>query len=337
MRTADLWLSEGDAVRCLLCPHRCRIGPGLTGVCGVRRNDAGTLVATTYACVSSRAVDPIEKKPVFHHHPGSTVFSVGSVGCTMSCGHCQNWRISRRKGTAPGVRLEVISPEDAVRFARDAGCAGVAFTYNEPVIWAEYVRDTAILAQAEGLYTVMVTNGYITEAGLDYLGPHIDVWRVDIKGATGATYRALCKVPSPLPVFEMAVRAARVWSMHVEVVTNVVPTVNDSDDELRAIARFVARSLGAGTPWHVTRFIPCLDFAHLTSTPLETLKRAALIGAEEGLTYVYLGNVPEPGAQDTVCPACGARAVVRDGYTIIRRAITGGACRACGHDLGIVE
>lgn len=337
MRTADLWRPENTCVRCLLCPHHCLIAVGRTGVCGVRRNDGGTLVATTYACVSSAAVDPIEKKPVFHYHPGSTVFSVGSVGCTMSCGHCQNWRISREKSVGYGVRMEAIAPDDAVQRALDSGCAGIAFTYNEPVIWAEYVHDVARIAKASGLYTVMVTNGYITSDGLDYLGPHIDVWRVDIKGASDATYRALCKVPSGDPVLDMAVHAQEAWSMHVEVVTNVVPTINDSVTELRAIARFVARSLGTATPWHVTRFIPCLEFAHLERTPVETLMRAAEIGAEEGLDYIYIGNVLETGVGDTVCPACGARAIVRDGYTIIRRATRAGVCVSCGRNLGIVE
>lgn len=337
MRRADLWVTEGERIRCKLCPHGCLIAPGRVGICGVRRNDAGVLVAKTYACVSSAAVDPIEKKPVFHFRPGTLVFSLGSVGCTMSCGHCQNWRISRAGPTDSQVRLQVIAPEEVPRLAQESGCAGVAFTYNEPVIWAEYVRDTALACREAGLYTVMVTNGYITPGGLDYLGDSIDVWRVDIKGATDMTYRDLCKVPSPAPVFEAAVRAKEKWGMHVEAVTNIVPTINDSDEELRTVAHFIATSLGVLTPWHVTRFMPYLDFAHLEPTPVETLERAARIGAEEGLEFVFLGNVTAPGAEDTVCPACGARAIVRDGYTIIRRATTGGACATCGYDLGIVE
>ncbi len=337
MRTADLWHSDGGRLRCDLCPHRCLIAPGRTGVCGVRRNDSGTLIATTYACVSSVAIDPIEKKPVFHFHPGTNALSLGSVGCTMACGHCQNWRISRAGPGDENVRLQVLSPEEVVTLALDGACAGVAFTYNEPVIWAEYVRDTAAACREAGLYTVMVTNGYVTEEGLDYLGEVIDVWRVDIKGATDETYRQLCHVRSPAPVFDAAVRAKKRWGMHTEVVTNVIPTVNDSDDELRAIARFIAGSLGTMTPWHVTRFMPYLDYAHLDPTPLATLERAAGIGAEEGLAFVYLGNVSKPGAEDTICPSCGARAVVRDGYTIIKQATSEGSCVACGVDLGIVE
>ncbi len=337
MRTADLWDVEDGRLRCSLCPHRCLIAPGHTGVCGVRRNESGSLLATTYACVSSVAADPIEKKPVFHFHPGTLVFSLGSVGCTMSCGHCQNWRLSRAGPKDPQVRLRVIPPDEVPRLALESGCAGVAFTYNEPVIWAEYVRDVARLCRDAGLYTVMVTNGYITTEGLDYLGDSIDVWRVDIKGATDETYRALCKVASPTPVFKAAVRAKEVWGMHVEAVTNVVPTINDSDEELRAIARFIAGSLGTSTPWHVTRFMPYLDFSHLEATPLETLERAVHIGAEEGLDFVYPGNVSVPGGEDTVCPVCGARAIVRDGYTIIRQATRVGACAACGHGLGIIE
>ncbi len=336
MRTAALWQAEEGRVRCALCPWRCLIAEGHAGVCGVRVNVSGRLVATTYGTVSSVAVDPIEKKPVFHYRPGSAVLSLGSVGCTMRCGHCQNWRISRARpddGSVPSRQLE---PSDVVALAREHGCPGVAFTYNEPVIWAEFVRDVSELCRAEGLFTVMVTNGYITPEGLDFLGEWIDVWRVDVKGATDEVYRELCHVPSPGPVFAAAERAKERWGMHVEVVTNVVPTVNDDPDQIRAIARWIVGVLGPDTPWHLTRFIPYLDFSHLEPTPVETLREAAGIGREEGVRFVYLGNVSEPGAEDTVCPRCGATAIARKGYTIVKHTTRDGACARCGTGLGIV-
>lgn len=336
MREADLWEpAEGGGVRCLLCPHGCRIADGGAGICGVRRNRDGRLVAESYGAVSSIAVDPIEKKPVFHYKPGTRALSLGSVGCTMRCLHCQNWSISRATLEDGGVRR--IEPADVIAIACAESCEGIAFTYNEPVIWAEFVRDTASLARDAGIYTVMVTNGYVTEAGLDYLGPVIDVWRVDVKGFDDETYRRLCKVRSIRPVLEGAVRAKERWGMHVEVVTNVIPSVNDSEETARSIARWIRDSLGPKTPWHVTRFFPYLELSHLPPTPVETLRRFRGIGKEEGLQFVYLGNVSEPGGEDTVCPRCGAVAIERDGYRIVRRATSDGSCAACGEPLGVIE
>jgi pyruvate formate lyase activating enzyme len=332
--TADLWHAEGDSVRCDLCPHACLVRDGRAGVCGVRRNEGGTLVALTYGRVSSVAVDPIEKKPVFHYHPGTLVFSIGSVGCTMRCGHCQNWQISRAN-VADGM-LRDLPPEDVVRLAVENGCAGVAFTYNEPVIQAEYVRDTSLLAHERGLYTVMVTNGYITIAGLDYLAGAVDVWRVDVKGMTDGAYRHLCHVPSVEPVLRAAERAKREHGMHVEVVTNVVPGINDDDAQLTALATWIARELGADTPWHITRFFPYLEFADLPPTPLQTLRGARRIGREAGLHHVYLGNVSEPGGEDTSCPECGAVLVKRDGFAVVEDRTEAGACPACGRRSDVV-
>lgn len=331
---ADLWHAEGDAIRCELCPHNCRIAPGHVGVCGVRRNEDGVLIALTYGRISSAAVDPIEKKPVFHFHPGSLAFSIGSVGCTMRCGHCQNWQISRAH-VEDGI-LQDLPPERAVELALTSGCEGIAFTYNEPVIMAEYVRDTSLLAHDRGLYTVMVTNGYITEAGLDYLAGTIDVWRVDVKGMTDLAYRTLCRVPSVDPILRAAERAKHVHDMHVEVVTNVVPGINDDDEQLEALAAWIAGSLGLDTPWHITRFFPYLDFGHIPPTPIETLRRARDIGREAGLHYVYLGNVSEPGGEDTHCPRCGTVLVERDGYAITRRVPPNSPCPTCGRPVDII-
>ncbi|MDO8879707.1 MAG: AmmeMemoRadiSam system radical SAM enzyme [Coriobacteriia bacterium] len=336
MREALLWEREAGRIHCLLCPHDCRIAEGARGICGVREHRDGALWALTYGMVSSVAVDPIEKKPVFHYRPGTTALSLGSVGCSMRCGHCQNWQISRARpgGDQP---LQYLGPEEVVPLAREHGCEGVAFTYNEPVIWAEYVLDVARACREAGIYTVMVTNGYITEAGLDLLGPYIDVWRVDIKAFDDETYREFCHARSVRPVLAAAERAHTVWNMHVEVVTNVVPTVNDTGETLGAIATWIAGSLGPDTPWHVTRFFPYLDLAHLPPTPIETLENARRIGTEAGLHFVFAGNVRMPGAEDTVCPSCGAVAIGRDGYSVTRRQTRAGACAACGTPLGIVD
>jgi len=327
---------EGGRVRCGLCPHACLIAEGARGICGARAVVDGRLRALTYGLVSSVADDPIEKKPVFHFRPGTMVMSFGSVGCTMRCGHCQNWEISRPKGDDGSVPVRFIAPVEAVEMALTQRAAGIAFTYNEPVIWLEWVLDTGRLAKARGLYTVMVTNGYVTGAGLDAFAEVTDVWRVDLKAFSEEPFRRLCKVRHPEAVREQAVRAKHVHGMHVECVTNVVPTINDSDDELRAIARWIAADLGPETPWHVTRFMPYLEFADLDMTPLASLRRAREIGREEGLRFVYLGNVDEPGGEDTVCAQCGAICVRRIGYvTHAEHLAQDGACSVCGADLGV--
>lgn len=331
---ADLWHVEGDSIRCDLCPHACRIREGKVGICGVRQNVSGELIALTYARVSSAAVDPIEKKPVFHYRPGTLVFSTGSVGCTMKCGHCQNWQISR--ATTEDDILQELEPAQAVEIALSRRCAGVAFTYNEPVIQAEYVRDTSLAAHEQGLYTVMVTNGYITQAGLDYLAGAIDVWRVDVKGMTDQAYRTLCRVPSVEPVLRQAERAKNVHGMHVEVVTNVVPGINDDEQQLTDLAHWIAQKLGVDTPWHITRFFPYLEFSHIAPTPLETLRRAREIGREAGLHYVYLGNVSEPGGEDTTCPGCGTVLVSRDGFAVTSGREAAAACPQCGRPSDII-
>jgi pyruvate formate lyase activating enzyme len=297
----------------------------------------GSLKSLTYGLVSSVAVDPIEKKPVFHYRPGSLVLSYGSVGCTMRCGHCQNWQISRPKGDDGSVELTRVDPVSVPSTAATYGAQGVAFTYNEPIISLEWVLDASRAAKAAGLYTVMVTNGYVTPEGLDLFAETIDVWRVDIKGFAEETVKRLCKVTHAEAVREQAVRAKHVHGMHVECVTNVVPTINDSDEEITSIAEWIANALSPDTPWHVTRFVPYLEFSHLTPTPLATLERAREIGREAGLAFVYLGNVDVEGGEDTICPTCGTRAVERRGYVVSRRRLTpDGACATCGRTLNLV-
>jgi pyruvate formate lyase activating enzyme len=254
----------------------------------------------------------------------------------MRCGHCQNWQISRPKGDDGSVSLQIIEPADAVSLAQDAHSAGIAFTYNEPVIWLEWVLDTAALARDRGLFTVMVTNGYVTPAGLDLFARAVDVWRVDIKGFSEEPFKRLCHVRHAEVVRQQAVRAKKVHGMHVECVTNVVPTVNDSEDELRAIAGWMARELGPDTPWHVTRFVPYLEFDKVPPTPLKTLLRAREIGLEEGLRFVYLGNVDVAGGEDTVCPNCGTLVVERRRYDVLSERLTAdGSCANCGEPLNI--
>lgn len=336
MHEALLQSPVGDRVRCLLCPHGCVIAEGGRGVCGARGVVGGRLQALTYGLVSSVAADPVEKKPVFHYRPGSMVLSFGSVGCTMRCGHCQNWQISRPKGVDGSVGVRFVDPDEVVPLARRSGAEGVAFTYNEPVIWVEWVLDASKAAKAAGLYTIMVTNGYVTAEGLDHFAEAIDVWRVDIKAVQEPAFKKLCHVSHPEAVLEQAIRAKHEKNMHVECVTNVVPTINDSEQQLTEIARWISGELGPETPWHVTRFTPYLEFSHIPATPIETLTRAKEIGHEAGLHFVFLGNVLYPGGEDTVCPQCGKTAVSRRGFSADVNLVTeDGHCANCGRDLGI--
>ena len=340
LKEALLAESLGDgAVRCNICQRRCRITEGGVGYCRTKINHQGTLYDTIYGVVSSAAADPIEKKPVFHYKPGSLCYSVGSLGCNFRCVFCQNWQIAYADAveSAAGTCKTGVTPEKLVRLALSNGCDGVAWTYNEPSIWLNYALDCAKLCKENGLYTVYVTNGYATPEGLDTIGPYLDVYRVDIKSMDDAFYRELIKVPSSAGVREVAERARKHWEMHVECVTNVIPDWNDSFDNIRATARWIVSALGPKTPWHITRFFPYGELSHIPPTPLETLEGAVRIAHEEGLEFVYLGNMMTETGENTYCPKCGSLAVKRSGYTT---RITGlneqGRCSVDDEELNLV-
>ncbi len=328
---------DGSAVRCGTCQWRCRINPDKSGACGMYRNHGGKLDNLNYASVSSLAADPIEKKPLYHFHPGSRVLSFGTLGCNFRCRHCQNWTISAPE--ASGAELggcREISPEAAVQMALDQGCQGLAWTYNEPTIWFEYTLDSARLCKAAGLYTVYVTNGYATPEALDAIGPYLDAWRVDVKGFSDRLYKDLAGVPHWREILDVTVRARVKWGMHVEVVTNIVPGLNDDDTQLRDIADWVKGALGELTPWHVTRFQPGYLMEDIPATPLSTLERAAEIGTRAGLKFVYLGNVPGHPSETTRCPECGQAVIRRQGYRTDADGLSQGHCRHCGADINVV-
>ncbi|MBI2842726.1 MAG: AmmeMemoRadiSam system radical SAM enzyme [Armatimonadetes bacterium] len=328
----------GDRIRCNICQRRCSIPAGKAGYCMTKINVGGTLYTTIYGVISSAAADPIEKKPVFHYKPGSLAYSVGSLGCNFRCVFCQNWQISFADAVQPsGMCQSGFTPEDLVRSAQETGCDGVAWTYNEPAIWLNYTLDCAKLAKKAGLYTVYVTNGYATEEHLDTIGPYLDVYRVDIKSMSDEFYRQLIKVPSVAGILEMAERAKRRWGMHIECVTNIIPTWNDTEENLRRTARWIAETLGELTPWHVTRFFPYAKLQDVPPTPAETLNRAAKIGRDEGLKFVYIGNLATPTGQNTYCYNDGTLAVERIGYHTRLTGITpAGRCATDGTDLNIV-
>lgn len=311
------------------------ITEGRSGFCGVRQNIAGKLYALTYAKASSVAVDPIEKKPMFHFYPGSLAYSLGSIGCNFRCKHCQNWQIAHAIAIDYFKELVRVPPEETVENALRNGCLSITLTYNEPTIWIEYALDLFPLAKEKGLLTGFVTNGFITRQALDMLSPYMDAYRVDVKAFRKESYKKIVGIYDFSPVLDAAAWAFHDYKMHVEIVTLVIPGVNDSDDELRGIAKWIRDSLSAKTPWHVTRFYPYLHFRDVPPTPIETLERAREIGFEEGLKFVYIGNVPGHEGENTYCPNCKKLVIGRNGYQITAMHQTNGKCDYCGEDLNI--
>jgi pyruvate formate lyase activating enzyme len=334
MREAVLYDKLPDSrVRCRTCQWRCRINPGKYGACGMYQNKEGALFNLNYARISSAAADPIEKKPLFHFHPGTLCFSLGTLGCNFQCKHCQNWEISTADSASLLSACRELLPEAAIKLAKQSGCKGIAWTYNEPIIWFEYTLDSARLAKQNNLYTVYVTNGFATPDALDTIGPYLDAWRVDIKGFTDDFYRKLAGVPHWREILDVTKRAKEKWRMHVEVVTNIIPTMNDDDAQLTGLAQWIHDELGELTPWHVTRFYPHHQLTDLPPTPLETIEKACEIGKKAGLKFVYAGNVPGHGSESTRCYSCGKTVVKRIGYDTEVSGLNGSACRYCGADL----
>jgi pyruvate formate lyase activating enzyme len=320
-------------VRCHTCQWRCRINPGRFGVCGMYQNQDGILYNLNYARVSSVAADPIEKKPLFHFYPGTLCLSLGTLGCNFHCKHCQNWEISTADSDSLIHGCREIQPQTSIDLARQYKCRGISWTYNEPVIWFEHTFDSARLAKESGLYTVYVTNGYATPEALDMIGPYLDAWRVDIKGFTDEFYKMLSGIPRWREILTVTKRAKEKWNMHVEVVTNIIPTMNDDDAQLTGIADWIKNDLGELTPWHVTRFHPQHRMKNLPPTPLETIERACEIGQKAGLKFVYAGNVPGHSSESTICYNCGKLNVERYGYQTDVKGLDGSRCRFCGVEL----
>jgi len=324
---------SNSRVQCHTCQWCCKIAPDKFGVCGMYQNKDGALYNLNYAIVSSVAADPVEKKPLFHFFPGSLAFSLGTLGCNFHCNHCQNWEISSADSNALRRGCQEMQPQAAIELAKHYQCQGIAWTYNEPAIWFEYTLDSAKLAKENNLYTVYVTNGYSSPEALDTIGPYLDAWRVDIKGFSDSFYRELAKVPHWREILTVAKRAKDKWNMHVEVVTNIIPTMNDDDEQLEDIANWIRDGLGELTPWHVTRFYPHHHLMHLPPTPVSTLEHAYDIGRKAGLKFVYAGNVPGHQSENTICYSCGKPIVNRFGYQTKVVGLEDSRCRFCGAEL----
>ncbi len=338
--SVEAGLSEdlgGGRVRCLACPRRCVLPPGGRGFCGTKVNVGGRLCELNYSKVSSVAMDPIEKKPLFHFMPGSWAYSVGTVGCNLACRHCQNWEISQ-----PGVPperfpwLRDLTPEEAVEQAVELGASSVAYTYNEPtVVSMEWVVDTARLAREAGLKNVSVTNGYWSPEAVDRLAPLLDAANVDVKAFSDEFYGKVAAAPSMRPVLDTVVSLVD-RGVHVELTYLVIPGLNDGEEEIRAFSRWVADEVGDDTPVHFSRFHPEFKMRGVPPTPAETLEMAHEVARSEGLNFVYLGNVPGDPRESTYCPSCGTPLIRRFGFDVLDCRLSGGRCPSCGREIPIV-
>ncbi len=319
---------DEKAVRCNLCAHRCLIREGRLGICGVRENREGVLYSRVYGRLVSMAVDPVEKKPLFHFYPSTGAFSIATVGCNFRCLFCQNADISQWPRERGEVIGEDVPPEVVVQEAKRSRCRSIAYTYTEPTIFTEYAYDVAVLARKEGIANIYVTNGYMTPEMLDFFHPYLDAANVDLKSFRDDFYRKQCGARLQ-PVLEALKKmvAQGVW---VEVTTLIIPGLNDSDEELREIADFIRTELGPQYPWHISRFYPHYRMMDRPPTPVQTLHRAREIGYSAGLRYVYEGNVPGAGGEDTLCPQCGRPVIRRWGFTVLEYALRDGRCAHCG-------
>ena len=320
----------GNAVQCHLCAHRCKIAPSKRGICGVRENRDGTLYTLVYGMVIAENVDPIEKKPLFHVHPGSRSFSIATVGCNFHCTFCQNYDISQMPRKSGKIIGRETSPETVVERAVQSNSKTIAYTYTEPTIFFEYAYDIGRIAHEKNIKNVFVTNGFMTEEAIVKISPYLDAANVDLKAYSNKFYKKYCGARLQ-PVLDTLTKMKEV-GIWVEVTTLIIPTLNDSDEELQNIAQFIC-SLGAETPWHISRFHPQFEMTNLPPTPVATLHKAAQFGKQAGLKYVYTGNVPGDKMESTFCSHCGNLLIDRYGFHINKLNLDRAACPQCGTSL----
>lgn len=334
-KKAKFWkkLNEDKEVRCNLCYQSCKIKEGNIGFCGVRKNIDGSLYSLIYGSASSVAVDPIEKKPLYNFHPGTNALSLGTVGCNFKCLHCQNASISQVTPDDFPYMNEFTS-EQVVELAKQRGCEGIAWTYNEPTIWHEFSYDTAKLANKEGLYNVYVSNGFIQEEPLREISPYLDALNIDIKAFEDKFYKDICQARLK-PVLRTC-ELAKELEIHLEVTYLVIPGYNDSDKQLKDFCSWVVNKLGVDTPVHFSRFYPDHKMRDVPMTPMETMKKAYNLAKDTGLNYTYLGNVLAQGFDNTFCPKCGNTCISRSGYSIDMDGIQNRKCKSCGAEISIV-
>jgi len=321
----SLFNKAGDKIQCILCPHNCIIGEGMTGICNVRKNNGEAIELLTYGVISGYALDPIEKKPLYHFYPGTNILSIGSYGCNMRCDFCQNYTISQRNMAGFTTKTE---PEKIIRSAQTAlHNIGIAFTYNEPIIWFEYIRDVALKARKKGLRTVMVSNGYVNKEPLDEIISFTDAFNIDLKAFNNEFYRKLAG--AGLEPVKNTLKQIAKSGKHLEITTLIIPGQNDSENEMVMQAEWIAGELGKNIPFHLSRYFPMYKRED-PATSQETLMKLAEI-ASRSLTWVYVGNMNSEGGQQTKCPGCGITVTKRSKYHAkLQNLDQKGNCKVCG-------
>ena len=318
---------EDGRIQCDLCPRFCRLRDGQRAFCFVRQREGDRLILTTYGRSTGFCIDPIEKKPLNHFLPGTPILSFGTAGCNLGCRFCQNWDISKSREVE---RLsESAAPEAIARMAQEAGCRSVAFTYNDPVIWAEYAIDTAQACRERGIKTVAVTAAYVTEAARSDFFRLMDAANIDLKAFTADFYRKLCFADLD-PVLKTLVWLRKETGVWIEVTTLLIPGENDGEDEIHRLSAWFAENLGPDVPLHFSAFHPDFMMLETPRTPPQTLTRARNIARSHGLRYVYTGNVHDREGDATFCPSCGAVVIQRDWYELLAWKLVDGTCAACG-------
>ncbi len=333
LKKAVLWdPSDGKKVHCVLCHWKCVIADGNLGHCRVRKNIDGILYSLNYDKLCAANDDPIEKKPLFHFYPGSRSFSIAAPGCNFQCGFCQNWQISQMPFENEILDGQECSPSMIVESAIRSDCQSIAYTYTEPTIFMELAAETAVLARKRGLKNVFVSNGYLSLEAVDFAKPWLDAINIDLKAFSETYYKDLCKARLE-PVLETIRYIAKKTDIWLEITTLIVPGKNDSDEELRGIAEFIAKEASRDVPWHISRFYPQYHMTDGRATTSAILERAYDIGKEAGLRYIYVGNLPGTRAESTYCHSCGAPLIEREGYMIRNSHIDDGRCPECGADI----
>ena len=323
---------EDNAVRCTLCAHRCKLPAFRRGLCQVRENRGGRLESLVYGKLIAQHVDPIEKKPIFHMLPGSRAYSIATVGCNFRCRFCQNADIAQMPADKQGAVVGgEVRPEAVVADAMANDCASIAYTYTEPTIFFEFALDVARRAHSAGLRNIFVTNGYLSAEALDILLPVLDAANVDLKAISETFYRDVCG--ARLAPVKKTLKRMKAAGVLLEVTTLLIPGLNDAPEELRSLAHFLADELGRDTPWHISRFHPTYRLTDRDATPLETLTKAREAGLAAGLRYVYLGNAPGSGGENTICPNCGNIVINRFHYRSRTNLIDTNHCAYCHQEI----
>lgn len=333
MKEAFLYEKIGNGkVKCYLCAHNCSIGPGKRGICAVRENRDGILYTLVYGKIIARHIDPIEKKPLFHFHPGSRSYSIATVGCNLRCMHCQNYEISQYPKEHPDISDmpgEDMTPEQVVSEAELTGCKSISYTYTEPTIFMEFAYDCAVLARKKGIKNVFVSNGFMSPESARLISPYLDANNIDLKGDDNFYKKVAGARLQPVLETIKLMKELGVW---MEVTTLIIPNYNDSDEFLGWVAEFI-KSVDPSIPWHVTQFYPTYHLIDKPRTPISTLQKAREIGLKAGLKYVYEGNVPGEGGENTYCPLCGELLIERFGFSLTTVKMKDSRCSKCGEQI----